>query len=75
MKVIRSAVAYGAGVWHHPSEQRVKGIARKLATMQSQCLQVVAGAYQATPVRFLKVEMATPPLDLYLNKWVADFER
>jgi retron-type reverse transcriptase len=74
-KVIRSAVAYGAGVWHYPSEQRVKGIARKLATMQSQCLRVVAGAYRATPVRFLEVETATPPLDLYLNKWVADFER
>jgi hypothetical protein len=74
-KVIRSAVAYGAGVWHYPTEQqRVKGIARKLATTQSQCLRVVAGAYKATPVRFLETETATPPLDLYLNKWVADFE-
>ena len=75
-KVIRSAIAYGAGVWHHPTtDQRVKGIARKLATTQSQCLRVVAGAYRATPVRFLEAETATPPLDLYLNKWVADFER
>jgi hypothetical protein len=31
-KVIRSAMAYGAGVWHHPTEQKVKGIARNLAT-------------------------------------------
>jgi hypothetical protein len=74
-KVIRSAIAYGAGVWHHPTTDRVKGIARKLATTQSQCLRVVAGAYRATPVRFLEAETATPPLDLYLNKWVADFER
>jgi hypothetical protein len=74
-KVIRSAIAYGAGVWHHPSERRVKGIASKLATMQSQCLRVVSGAYRATPVRLLEVETATPPIDLYLNKWVADFER
>jgi hypothetical protein len=75
-KVIRSAIAYRAGVWHHPTtDQRVKGIARKLATTQSQCLRVVAGAYRATPVRFLEAETATPPLDLYLNKWVADFER
>ena len=62
-KVIRSAIAYGAGVWHHPTtDQRVKGIARKLATTQSQCLRVVAGAYRATPVRFLEAETATPPL-------------
>jgi hypothetical protein len=75
-KVIRSAIAYGAGVWHHPTtNQRVKGIAKKLATMQSKCLRVVAGAYRATPVRLLEVETATPPLDLYLDKWVADFER
>jgi hypothetical protein len=62
-KVIRSAVAYGAGVWHHPTERKVKGIARKLATTQSQCLRVVSGAYRATPVRFLEVETATPSLD------------
>ena len=75
-KVIRSAIAYGAGVWHHPTtNQRAKGIAKKLATAQSQCLRVVAGAYRATPVRFLEVETATPPLNLYLDKRVADFER
>jgi hypothetical protein len=73
-KVIRSAVAYGAGVWHHPTERKAKGIARNLATTQSHCLRVVSGAYKATPIRFLEVETATPPLDLYLNKWVADFE-
>jgi hypothetical protein len=73
--VIRSAVAYGAGVWHHPTTQKVKGIARNLATIQSQCLRVVSSAYRATPVRFLEVETAMLPLDLYLNKWVADFEQ
>ncbi len=35
----------------------------------------MSGAYRATPVRFLEVETATPPLDLYLNRRVADFER
>jgi hypothetical protein len=74
-KLIRSAVAYSAGVWHHPTERQAKGIARNLATTQTQCLRVASGAYKATPVRFLEVETATPPLDLYLNKWVADFER
>jgi hypothetical protein len=74
-KVIRSAVAYSAGVWHHPTKRKATGIARNLATTQSQCLRVASGAYKATLVRFLEVETATPPLDLYLNKWVADFER
>jgi hypothetical protein len=74
-KVIRSAIVYGAGIWHHPTEQKVKGIAQNLATTQSQCLCVVCGAYCATPVRFLEVETATLLLDLYLNKWVTDFER
>jgi hypothetical protein len=35
----------------------------------------VSGTYRATLVRFLEVETATPPLDLYINKWVADFEQ
>src|SRR6266498_1989522 len=74
-KVIRSALLYGAGVWHYPTEQRQKGIAKQLATNQSQCLRVVSGAYRATPVRFLEVETVTLPLDLYLNRRVADFER
>jgi hypothetical protein len=34
----------------------------------------VSGAYKATPARYLESEMAVPPLDLYLDKWVADFE-
>jgi hypothetical protein len=67
--VTYSAIAYRAGVWHYPTtDQRVKGIARNLATTQSQCLRVVAGTYRATPVRFLETETATLPLDLYLNK-------
>jgi hypothetical protein len=74
-KVIRSALSYGAGVWHYPTTQRQKGVAKQLATNQSQCLRIVSGAYRATPVRFLEVETATPPLDLYLNRRVADFER
>ena len=61
-------------MWHYPTEEKTKGIAQNLATIQSQCLRAVSGAYCATPVRFLKVETATPPIDLYLNKWVADFE-
>ena len=35
----------------------------------------MAGAYKATPIRHLETETYTPPLDLYLNKRLADFER
>ena len=72
-KVIRSAIAYGAGVWHQLADQP-KGIAVKIAPYQSKCLRVVSGAYKATPVRLLESEVAIPPIDIYLNRRVADFE-
>ncbi len=34
----------------------------------------MAGANRATPIRNLETETATPTLDLYLNKRLADFE-
>lgn len=34
----------------------------------------MGGAYRATPVRQLESELFIPPLDLYLNKRLADFE-
>lgn len=74
-KVIRSLIAYGAPAFHTPSrENKPRGIARDLATAQSRCLRVVAGAYRATPVRSLETETYVPPIDLYLNKRLADFE-
>jgi hypothetical protein len=76
-KVIRSAIAYGASAYHTPADPRKqtpRGAAKELATTQSSCLRVVAGAYRATPVRSLETETWVPPLDLYLNKRLADFE-
>jgi len=34
----------------------------------------VAGAFRATPIRNLETETWVPPLDLYFNKRLADFE-
>ena len=72
-KVIRTAIAYGAAVYHTPTETggRPKGIARSLMKQQSDCLRAVLGAYKATPVRQLEVEAGVPPLDIYLNSRVA----
>ncbi len=75
-KVVRSAIAYGASAWHTPStNNEPKGLAKSLLTTQSQCLRTVAGAYRATPIHCLETEIAVPPLDLYLNKRLVDFEQ
>jgi hypothetical protein len=36
---------------------------------------VVTGAYRATPTYTLETKAWVPPLDLYLNKRLADFKR
>ena len=71
-KVIRSAIAYGAGTFHQPDKPRV---AKALATVQNKALRRVLGAYKATPIRHLEAEACCPPLDLYMNKRLAEFER
>jgi len=75
-KCIRSALAYGASSFHKPTPigGQPQGIARDLQKAQSRSLRVVAGAYKATPIRSLEAETWVPPLDLYLNKRLADFE-
>jgi len=75
-KVIRSAIAYGATAFHKVTEPggNAVGIAGSLRKEQTQCLRTVAGAYRATPVRALETETFVPPLDLYLNGRVAQFE-
>ena len=75
-KCIRSAIAYGASSFHVPAqaENKPKGITERLAKAQNRSLRIVAGAYKATPVRSLETETWVPPLDLYLNKRLADFE-
>ena len=72
--VIRSAVAYGAAAYHVPAAPKPRGIARSLAREQNRCLRVIAGAFRATPVRNLETETFVPPIDLYLNVRLADFE-
>ena len=75
-KCIRSAIAYGASSFHLPThaEDKPKGITERLSKAQNRSLRIVAGAYKATPIRSLETETWVPPLDLYLNKRLADFE-
>ncbi|EAQ86813.1 hypothetical protein CHGG_08066 [Chaetomium globosum CBS 148.51] len=77
-KCIRSALAYGASSFHIPTdvggEPVKKGITKALGKAQSKSLRIVAGAFKHTPIRNLETETWVPPLDLYLNKPLADFE-
>lgn len=74
---IRSAMVYGASIFHKPTEKggKPQGPVRSLAGWQSKCLRVVTGAFRATPLRMVETEALIPPLDLYMNERVAETEK
>lgn len=65
-------MAYGIGVVHDPRKPKV---AKALAVNQNKGLRTVLGAYKATPIRNLELEAYCPPLDIYFNKRLADFQQ
>jgi hypothetical protein len=71
--VIRSVLAYAAPSWHEIGGD-LKKLSKALTLVQNKCLQIVSGVYKATPARYLESEITIPSLDLYFDKWVADFE-
>ncbi|EAQ83638.1 hypothetical protein CHGG_10042 [Chaetomium globosum CBS 148.51] len=77
-KCIRSALAYGASSFHIPTdvggEPVKKDITKALGKAQNKSLRIVVGAFKSTLIRNLETETWVPPLDLYLNKRLADFE-
>jgi hypothetical protein len=75
--VIRSVLSYRATAWHTPTPLggTPRGLARSLQATQTRCLRVVTEAYKATPTRNLESEAWVPPIDLYLNRWVARTEQ
>src|SRR5579862_5630441 len=75
--VIRSALSYGATLWHQPTgnaSKKPKGLTAKLQKQQNQGLRTVLGAFKATPIRQLETESYVPPLDLWLNGRIARFQ-
>ena len=66
-------MTYGVIAWHQPQGQEGlnQGLNGALAPLQNQCLQVMTGAYQATPASTLEAEAHIPPLNLYLDSMVA----
>ena len=75
-KCIQSAIAYGASSYHTltPIGEKPTSLAKVLAKAQSRSLRIVAGAYKITLIKCLEIETWVLPLDLYLNKRLADFE-
>lgn len=74
-KVIRSVIAYGAAVFHISSAGgKTKGIARSLEAAQTKCLRVVTRAYKTTPTWHLETEAYIPPIGIYLDRRLAEFE-
>jgi hypothetical protein len=71
--VIRSVLVYKAFNWHK-IRGNLKDLSKALILTQNKCLRIMSGAYKAISTRYLESEMAMPPLDLYFDKWVADFE-
>jgi hypothetical protein len=71
--VIRSVLAYAAPNWYDMGGE-LKGLSRTLTPVQNKCLWIVSGAYKAILTRYLESEMAVLSLDLYFDKWVADFK-
>jgi hypothetical protein len=71
--VIRSVLAYIAPNWHE-IKRGLKKLSKTLILIQNKCLRIISGAYKAIPARYLESEIAILPLDLYFDKWVADFE-
>lgn len=58
----------------HPYYPVRRGVTGALGRAQNKSLRIVAGAFKSTPIRNLETETWVPPLDLYLNKRLADFE-
>lgn len=74
--VIRSALSYGAPIWHTTpkSNSRAAGPCGDFATTQAECLRIVCGAPKSTPIRYLEAEAEVPPLDIHLSYLTARFE-
>ena len=63
LAVIRSAISYGAALWHRSVEKpqkKQRGLAAKLQKHQNSGLRLVLGAFKATPIRQLETEAYVP---------------
>jgi hypothetical protein len=71
--VIRSVLAYATSNWHE-IKRGLKKLSKIFTLIQNKCLRIISGAYKVIPARYLESKMAILPLDLYFDKWVANFK-
>jgi hypothetical protein len=71
--VIRNVLTYAALNWHE-IRRSLKKLSKTFILIQNKCLQIVNSAYKAILARYLESEIAIPLLDLYFDRWVANFK-
>ena len=52
----------------------IKGIVKKIGKIQVENLRIVYGGYKATAIRYLETKTFYPPINLYMNGRLIDFE-
>ena len=69
-------MVYGCAVFYKPADPSkvIRGIAKEIGKIQAENLRIIYGGYKATPIRHLETETFYPPIDLYINGRLADFE-
>ena len=74
---IRPALTYGCSTWYTPAgvKGHQKGIAKKLHSIQGQFLRKIIGAYRATAIEAVEIEANVLPIDLHLNRLIANTVR
>ena len=65
---IRPALAYGTLSWYPRDSNKVKGLVKRLESIQGSFLRAITDAYKATLIEALEIETFIEPLDLYLEK-------
>ncbi len=67
--IVRPAIAYASTAWYSSlgTPYARKYILKDLMPLQNNCLRVISGAYRATPIRNLEVEVGVPSLEIYLD--------
>jgi hypothetical protein len=73
--VVRPAITTDCRAWLAPPSTPLyrKGLGEELQRVENHCLRTVFGAYKATPVRSLKVEVGVPPLFIHMDGRQARF--
>jgi hypothetical protein len=73
--IVRPILTKASTAWHSPTGTPFarKWLLRELSPLQNSCLRAISGAFRATPIRNLEVEVGVPPLGIHLDSLQARF--